>query len=53
MYDFEQNKRNNLIFYGVPQEAREGPDILRYRQGRPGRVRIYSGTGRGGQGWNG
>ena len=23
MYDFEANKRNNLIFYGLPNETRE------------------------------
>ena len=23
MYDFEANKRNNLIFYGIPGESRE------------------------------
>ena len=28
-YDFEQNKRNNLIFYGVPGEERENRDDLR------------------------
>ena len=28
-YDFEQNKRNNLIFYGVPGEERESRDDLR------------------------
>ena len=28
MYDFEQNKRNNLIFYGMTQEAGETPEIL-------------------------
>ena len=49
MYDFEQNKRNNLIFYGVPQEPRENSELLRYVarnihihidwKGRKGRVR--------------
>ena len=28
LYDFEQSKRNNLIFYGVPNEQRETPPIL-------------------------
>ena len=28
-YDFEQNKRNNLIFYGIPGEERETRDDLR------------------------
>ena len=28
MYDFEQNKRNNLIFYGLNQEAGETPESL-------------------------
>ena len=28
MYDFEQNKRNNLIFYGLNQDAGETPEIL-------------------------
>ena len=23
MYDFEANKRNNLIFYGIPNETKE------------------------------
>ena len=31
MYDFEQNKRNNLIFYGVPGEDRENRDDLRIK----------------------
>ena len=29
-YDFEQNKRNNLIFYGLPGEERESRDDLRW-----------------------
>ena len=29
MYDFEQNKKNNLIFYGVPGGARETKDDLK------------------------
>ena len=29
MYDFEQNKKNNLIFYGVSGEERESRDELR------------------------
>jgi len=33
MYDFEQNKRNNLIFYGVPGEERENRDDLRIKIG--------------------
>ena len=28
MYDFEQNKRNNLIFYGMTQDAGETPETL-------------------------
>lgn len=28
VYEFEQNKRNNLIFYGLTNEARETPEIL-------------------------
>jgi hypothetical protein len=28
MYDFEANKRNNLIFYGIANEARETQPIL-------------------------
>ena len=28
MYEFEANMRNNLIFYGVPQEERETPERL-------------------------
>ena len=28
MYDFEVNKKNNLIFYGIPQEERETPQRL-------------------------
>ena len=28
MYDFEANKRNNLIFYGLPNEAREVQSAL-------------------------
>ena len=31
MYDFEQNKRNNLIFYGVPGQDRENRDDLRIK----------------------
>ena len=31
MYDFEQNKRNNLIFYGVPGGDRENRDDLRVK----------------------
>ncbi len=29
MYDFEQNKRNNLIFYGLYQEFKENQETLR------------------------
>ena len=29
MYDFEQNKRNNLIFYGLNQEFKENQETLR------------------------
>ena len=28
MYDFEQNKRNNLIFYGVPTDLEETSESL-------------------------
>ena len=28
MYDFEQNKRNNLIFYGMTQDPGETPESL-------------------------
>ena len=28
MYEFEANMKNNLIFYGVPQEERETPERL-------------------------
>ena len=28
MYEFEVNKKNNLIFYGIQSEARETPSIL-------------------------
>ena len=28
MYDFEANKRNNLIFYGLPNESREVQSAL-------------------------
>ena len=28
MYDFEQNKRNNLIFYGMSQDPGETPESL-------------------------
>lgn len=28
MYDFEANKRNNLIFYGIANEARETQPAL-------------------------
>ena len=28
LHEFEQNKRNNLIFYGLNNELRETPDIL-------------------------
>ena len=28
VYEFEQNKRNNLIFYGLNNESRETPEIL-------------------------
>ena len=31
MYDFEQNKRNNLIFYGVAGEDKESRDDLRLK----------------------
>ena len=31
MYDFEQNKRNNLIFYGVAGEDKENRDDLRLK----------------------
>ena len=28
VYEFEQNKRNNLILYGLTNEARETPELL-------------------------
>jgi phage shock protein A len=28
MYEFEQNKRNNLLFYGIPNDTRETPEAL-------------------------
>ena len=28
MYEFEANKRNNLIFYGIQAEPRETPSML-------------------------
>ena len=28
MYEFEQNKRNNLLFYGIPNDLKETPDSL-------------------------
>ena len=28
MYEFEVNKRNNLIFYGIQSESRETPTML-------------------------
>ena len=28
MYDFEQNKRNNLIFYGIPSDSEETEETL-------------------------
>ena len=28
MYDFEANKRNNLIFYGLPADHEETPESL-------------------------
>ena len=28
VYEFEQNKRNNLIFYGLNNETRETPEML-------------------------
>ena len=28
MYDFEQNKRNNLIFYGIPSDPAETSESL-------------------------
>ena len=28
MYDFEINKRNNLLFYGIKEERRETPSDL-------------------------
>ena len=31
MYDFEQNKKNNLIFYGVPGDGRESKDDLKHK----------------------
>ena len=31
MYDFEQNKKNNLIFYGVPGDGKETKDNLKLK----------------------
>ena len=31
LYDFEQNKKNNLIFYGVPGDGRESKDDLKLK----------------------
>lgn len=31
MYDFEQNKKNNLIFYGIPGDVRETKDDLKHK----------------------
>ena len=31
MYDFEANKRNNLIFYGLPNESREVQTALQQK----------------------
>ena len=28
LYEFEINKKNNLIFYGIPGETRETPSVL-------------------------
>ena len=28
LYEFETNKKNNLIFYGIPGEVRETPPVL-------------------------
>ena len=28
LYEFETNKKNNLIFYGIAGEARETPPVL-------------------------
>ena len=28
MYDFEANKRNNLIFYGIPNDPNESSESL-------------------------
>ncbi|XP_023320157.1 coiled-coil domain-containing protein 171 [Eurytemora carolleeae] len=28
LYEFEQNKKNNLIFYGITNDSRETPEIL-------------------------
>ena len=33
MYDFEINKKNNLIFYGIPGETRETPPVLMTKVG--------------------
>ena len=31
MYDFEQNKKNNLIFYGIPGDMKESKDDLKHK----------------------
>ncbi len=33
MYDFEVNKKNNLIFYGITQEPEETPSMLMNKVG--------------------
>ena len=33
LYEFETNKKNNLIFYGIPGETRETPPVLMTKVG--------------------
>ena len=33
LYEFETNKKNNLIFYGIPGEVRETPPVLMTKVG--------------------
>ena len=46
LYEFETNKKNNLIFYGIPGETRETPPVLMTKVGLKKsnflRVQLYS-----------
>ena len=39
LYEFEINKKNNLIFYGIPGESRETPSVLIMKVDRTAIVR--------------